>query len=554
MTGSTSSPAPAERGTPLFVGLEWIEAHCVVPDGRKRGQPFRLYEYQTQYLGEFYRVRSDAEWHPENPPLATAFVYRRGLLIGPQKVGKNPLIASQVCLEGVGPALFVGWAGRDDGYACSDHGCSCGWEYPYAEGEPMGGPWHTPLIQITAFSQESTENTYDALRPMIELGPLADVIPKTGEEFIRLPNAGRIDTVTASAMSRLGQRVTFVPQDEVGIWTTLNKMTRVADTQYRGLAGMQGRASLTSNAYDPVENSVAKIQHTSESPDIYRQFVQPPKTLSYTNKVERRKIHRIVYPPDTLKENGGHVDLDAIEAEVADLVQRDAPQAMRFYGNMLVAGQGAAVDPARWADLVAARPDAGELIGLGFDGAFRRDGTVLIGCGGPDAASFVLGWWENPYPFSDPRSRDWSVPRDEVEAVIAEAFSRYRVGRFLYDPPYWGAEGIGWQRAYGEDIVIPFDTNQPRRMAPAVNRWMTAIAEGTHHHDGDERLARHVKAAHLRKVNINAPDDDGRTHYVLEKGEDRHRIDGAVADVLALEAFTTMEPPEVLPRVELLTL
>ena len=91
-------------------------------------------------------------------------------------------------------------------------------------------------------------------------------------------------------------------------------------------------------------------------------------------------------------------------------------------------------------------------------------------------------------------------------------------------------------------------------MAPAFNRWMTAIAEGSHHPDGDERLARHVTAAHLRKVQINAPDDDGRTKYVLEKGEDRQRIDGAVADVLALEAATTMEPPEVLPTVELVTI
>jgi hypothetical protein len=295
------------------------------------------------------------------------------------------------------------------------------------------------------------------------------------------------------------------------------------------------------------------MQVESESSDIYRQFVQPPKTLSYTNKADRRRIHRIVYPPETLKENGGHVDLDAIEAEVVDLVQRDAPQAMRFYGNILVAGQGAAVDPRRWDELVGERPDAETLIGVGFDGAFTRDGTCLVGCS-QDGTSFVLGWWENPYPFSDPRSRDWTVPRDEVHAAVAEAFARYRVGRFLYDPPYWGMEGIEWQRMYGEDIVLPFDTNQPRRMAPAVNRWMTAIGEGNHTHDGDERLARHVKAAHLRKVNINAPDDDGRTKYVLEKGEDRLRIDGAVADVLALEAATTMEPPEVVPKVELITL
>ena len=100
----------------------------------------------------------------------------------------------------------------------------------------------TPLIQITAFSEDSTENTYDALRPMIELGRLADVLPKTGEEFIRLPGGGRIDTVTSSNQSRLGQRATFITQDEVGIWTHQNKMAKLADVQWRNLAGMGGRS------------------------------------------------------------------------------------------------------------------------------------------------------------------------------------------------------------------------------------------------------------------------------------------------------------------------
>ena len=35
-------------------------------------------------------------------------------------------------------------------------------------------------------------------------------------------------------------------------------MTKVADTQYRGLAGMGGRAALTTNAWDPGEESVAQ--------------------------------------------------------------------------------------------------------------------------------------------------------------------------------------------------------------------------------------------------------------------------------------------------------
>lgn len=525
----------------MFVVPEWVHRHCVIPDGFRKGEPFRLYDYQFLYLVNFYTVRGSAVWVPENPILAPAFTYRRGMLVGPQKVGKNPLIAAQVCVEGVGPALFAGWAGNDEGYVCRDHGCRCGWEYPYQPGEPMGMAWPTPLVQITAFSEDSTENTYDALRPMIDDGPLHDLIPKTGEEFIRLPGGGRIDTVTSSNQSRLGQRVTFVPQDELGLWTRQNKMDRVASTQYRNLAGMGGRASLTTNAWDPAENSVAQTEYESAATDVYRQFVEPPPNLSYGNKRERHKIHLAVYPEDTRRDNGGHVDLDAIEAEAADLAAKDLAQAARFFGNKRMAGAGAAVEPDQWDRL--GRPDglppAGTPIGIGFDGSDYRDGTVLRGCTA-DGYGFTIGVWL-PTP-------DRPVPRHEVTAAVREAFGTWRVGRMLCDPPRWTSEIEAWAAEFGNDAngdvrVVMLDTNQERRFAPPVDRWLTAIAQGNHTHDGDPVIRDHVLAAHKRKARAKDPDDDDRTLYVLVKGGDKRRIDGAVADVLAHEAAMTMAAP-----------
>lgn len=522
----------------MYVVPSWIEAHCVVPDGFRKGAPFALYDYQLLYVASFYTVRGDAEWVPENPVLAPAFVYRRALLVGPQKIGKDPLAAVHICVEGVGPALFAGWAGKDDGWACIDHGCRCGWEYAYDPGEPMGMVWPTPLIQITAFSEEQTDNTYDALRPMIDGGPLHDVIPKTGEAFIRLPGGGRIDTVTSSAQSRLGQRVTFVSQGEVGLWTRQNKMERVADTQFRGLAGMGGRASMNTNAWDPSEKSVAQQQYESPSTDIYRQFVQPPKTLSYTNKAERRKIHRIVYPADVLKENGGHLDLDSIENEAADLVERDPQQAERFYGNRVVAGGGRAIDPKEWDKLARldGKPAAGTRIGAGFDGSISGDATILIGCTA-DGYSFLIGSWvRSPGELG----KGWMVPRLKVDETVRDMFATWDVGLLLADPPKWYTEIESWQREYGEERVQPFDTNRDVLMAPAVDRWLTAIALGTHHHDGDPVTSEHVKNAHKRKARARAPDDDNRTLYTLTKGDDGGKIDAAVADVLAYEAAMTM--------------
>lgn len=512
----------------MFVVPEWIEAHCVIPDGFNRGRQFRLYDYQLEYFANFYLVKGGAEFDAASPLLGPAFVYRRALLVGPQKLGKGPTTAAHTLVEGVGPALFAGWAGLDDGYACSDHGCSCGWEYGYEPGEPMGMPWATPLIQITAFSEEQTGNVYDALRPMIEYGPLSDVIPKTGENFIRLPGDGRIDTVTSSAQSRLGQRVTFVPQDEVGLWTKVNGMSKVADTQYRGLAGMGGRAALTTNAWDPAEGSVAQVQYESGAKDIYRQFKQPPSNLSFRNKAERRRIYSIVYG-DALKSHGGHIDVDSIEAEAHDLIERDLAQAERFFGNRIVAGSDAWMDPKVWDERKdTTRPPApGESITIGFDGSLRDDATALVACRVEDGHLWLLGVWECPQ--DEAAAAEWEVPVGEVDAAVAAAFKTYKVERMYADPPYWQDVVGRWASEFGEKTVIEWWTNRERAMAAALERFHTAAATGQLSHDGGEVLARHVG---------NAKKKESRSGTQIRKdrpGSPR-KIDAAMCAVLAYEA------------------
>lgn len=523
----------------LAIVPSWIEAHCIVPDGFRKGEPFRLYDYQLLYLANFYLVREAAEWRPDAPILGPAFVYRRGLLVGPQKLGKDPLEAAHICVEGVGPALFAGFAGADAGYACREHGCRCGWEYAYELGEPMGMRWATPLIQITAFSEEQTENTYDALRPMIDDGPLHDLIPKTGEVFIRLPGGGRIDTVTSSHQSRLGQRVTFVPQGEVGIWTQRNSMAKVADTQYRGLAGMGGRASLTTNAWDPAEHSVAQQQYESKATDIYRQFLQAPKSLSYANKRERRKIHRIVYPVDTRLENGGHVDLDGVESEAVDLIARDLAQAERFFGNKLATGAGRAFDAELWAKLMLPSEKVvadKTTITLGFDGSRRWDSTSLIATELATGYQWPLGIWERP----ENAPRSWEVPVDEVDAAVIGAFMRWEVVKLYCDPPYWESTIAAWAGRFGSERVFEWWTNRPKAMAYALASWREAQQAKELSHCADGEMCR-VFSAHVRnafRFDTGYRDDQGVPLWIVmkEQRNSLNKIDSVPAAALSWEA------------------
>lgn len=328
----------APKPSPLWLTVDWIEAHCAQPDGDVMGARFLLGDEQASFLLKHYLVKPTAKFGDR----ASAFVYYHSQLVRAQKWGKSPLVAAQVCLEAVGPALFAGWASRGDVYRCEDHGCPCGWRYEYAKGEAMGRPWPTPLIQITATSSGQTDNTYDALRPMIGEGPLSLIIPNTGEERIDLPGRGKIEPVTSKANSRLGQRVTFVSQDETGIWTDANGMTRTANVQRRGLAGMGGRACETTNAWDPTQNSVAQQTYESQAPGINRDFRQADPALDWKKASDRKKILRFNYA------GAPWVKIDDIVRLVDEMMPTNPADAERFFGNRIVYGDGSWLPKGLW--------------------------------------------------------------------------------------------------------------------------------------------------------------------------------------------------------------
>ena len=175
------------------------------------------------------------------------------------------------------------------------------------------------------------------------------------------PDLDRIDVVSASATSRIGNPISFAVQDETGLYTKSNRLMKVSDAQRRGAAGMGGRTIETTNAWDPAEDSVAQRTYEAQADDIFRFFRDPDrepalrgadgKPLSYASKANRRKIHAYVY------KGSDHVNLDSIEAEAAEIAEKDPAQAERFFGNRVVAGGGAWMPRGMWearrADVVA---------------------------------------------------------------------------------------------------------------------------------------------------------------------------------------------------------
>lgn len=484
---------------------------------------------QARFLVDWYSVY----------PHTGHFRYRRAVMEQAKGWGKSPLAAAIALAEFCGPVRF-------DHFNAAD--------------EPIGVPWRKPIVQIAAVSEDQAENTYGALYGMLanDENRVAKALGvDNGRTRLLLPGdpeAG-LYPVTASAGSREGQRVTFAVLDETHLWTPRNGGVKLARTIRRNAAKTTGRTIETTNAPVMGEQSVAEESGRNAEaaePGILmfcnRPVLEPEQDWSDD---QLRAALRSVY------RDSSWIDLDRIIAEIHDPAT-PWTDALRFYFNVRTTGAGRAVDPRVWSALTAPREvPEGTYVGLGFDGSVSQDSTVLRACTA-DGYRWTLGKWERPtgaawvqWANAHP-GEDWSVPRQDVRDAITVAFGRYRVGRFYVDPWKWQTELAQWIADFGKDVVLALDTNVIARFAPAVDQWLTAIREGREH-DGDPVIAQHVADAHLRKVRLADDEGDGRTRYLLVKGQDGGKIDGAVADVLALAAAMTMPPEPVSPAVEFIS-
>lgn len=524
---------PPRTETLGHLWIWWIEHHCVIPDGDDAGEAFVPSLDHSVYLANWGRIQPGAKLGDR----AAAFVYRVGLWVAAQKVGKSPGVAAETCLEFVGPALYGGRAVEGERYECPFPKCECMHDpYFYIEGEPKGRPWATPRIQLAAVVEDQVENTWGALVPMIDLGPLANVIPKTGEAFIRHPNGNRdsrIEIVTSKADGKLGARISAGKCDETGLWTDSNNMAKFERTLRRGAGGMGGRISHSSNPYDPAENSVLQRQMESKQKDILKHHYPPPAAWNFKLKKDRELIFKWNYA------SSPWVDLRTVEAESVALMETDPAEAERFFGNRIVAGRGSWLEMAKWEERVAASPVTVKprtKICLGFDGSDSDDLTG-IRAETLDQHQFTPRYGDDRKPtLWDPRDWQQRVPRSEVMAAFREVATEFEIVRAYLDPPFWTTEIDLLAAEFGEKVFLKWFTNRPSQMHSALERFRTDVynADTEFTHDGDE-----VVATHLRNAVIRAGTVDPVTKirkYTIGKPEQHQKIDYAMSSVLAHEA------------------
>jgi phage terminase large subunit-like protein len=176
-------------------------------------------------------------------------------------------------------------------------------------------------------------------------------------------------------------------------------------------------------------------------------------------------------------------------------------------------------------------PAAGTSVCGGFDGSENddwtaikletREGFLFTPRYGPDRRPTI---W-NPV--------DWNgrIPRGEVRSAWDELSQRFQLRRVYCDPGFhdetsWETEIEDWATKYGDEIFVPWPTNQLGRMYPAVRRF-EADLKTLITHDGCP-----ITEAHVRNARKIARGD----RYTLGKPSQHQKIDAAVTSVICHEA------------------
>lgn len=520
--------APGEVPTLGWEVLDWIDENLAAPD-RAEYEPFVPTPEQARFILGFYEI---------NPRTGKRLI-RRALLSRPRGWGKSPFLAALACAEALGPVVPDGWD---------------------ADGQPVGMPWarvRTPLVDISAVSEAQTSNTWDPLLEMLRGGPAVDNHPglEPLDTMVNLPR-GNIMQITSSARSIKGRRSVFAVMDQTEEWVRSNGGLRLANRIRFNAAKVGGSSVETPNAYTAGEGSVAEASHKFAEriqgakkagrpydATFLLDHRQAPETTDLDDE-ESLRAGLIEAYGDSADANGGWVDIDRLIAEVWDQ-DNDPADSRRDLLNQHGSAGNAWVTSIEWAarkaDPLTVRPIApGDLITLGFDGSRSRvkgkaDATALVGCRVADGLLFTVRVWEQP---DGADGEGWSVDPVQVDAEIAQTFTRFKVAGFYADPAHWETWVSQWEATYRRRLKVG------RREHP-IEWWMTggrmteivratrslyqAIEMGDMWHDGSADLTRHVLNARRRAT---------QSGVIITKAtpDSPNKVDAAVAAILAWQA------------------
>lgn len=510
---------PGEFPTLGWSLLDWYTEMLAQPDCVDY-QPLQLTTEQAKFVLDWYRL----------DPETCRFTYRRGVLSRAKGWGKSPIMGALGAGEALAPVVPDGWD---------------------ANGRPVGKPWsevRTPRVQFAALNEDQTRNAFEPMLEMLREGPVMDYYDiQPMESFVALPK-GRIEYITAAALSKEGEKPVFAALDQTEGWNRSNGGKQLAAVLRRNAGKIGGRTIETPNSYRPGAGSVSEDtfayanaieEGRARETGLLLDHREAPSDTDMMD-VDSLRAGLVHAYGDSAQEAGGWVDLDRIVAEIHDPAT-DPQDARQYYLNQVTHASDSWIS--RPEIMATADPEKeialGDTIVLGFDGSRGRvrgkaDATALVGMRLSDKHLFVVQVWER----RDNDPQDWAPNPSEVDAVVRETFRDYNVIGFYADPSGWTGQVAQWEADFAKKLKVKASRNEPvaawprgkdSRVSEYVERLRQALVLGEVTWDGSSALMRHM---------LNARRRNTRTGYLLYKQfpDSPDKIDAAYASVMAYKA------------------
>ncbi|GAB2613637.1 terminase large subunit domain-containing protein [Pseudactinotalea suaedae] len=388
---------------------------------------------------------------------------------------------------------------------------------------PMGGE-----VYSCAGDKEQASIIFKTAKRMIEMDPHLSQVIKTYRNVIEVPSTGTTyRALSAEAYTKEGLNPTLVLFDELHVQPTRELWDVMAQAQGARVeplmlaittAGVQtDRTGQDSICYTLYKYGVQVARGEIDDPTFFMAWWEP--------------LRGIEAPHDDIRTwregSPGFGDLVS-EADFRSVVRRTPENEFRIKrtNQWVTSGRvwlphgawDALADPERY----PGGPPAGTRVVVGFDGSYSGDSTALIGVTVEERPHiFVVGIWER-----DPYDPNWRVPRPEVKAALREACDRWDVPESPWDEHLWQD---AFDELAEEGVPVEAYPQSPERMGRATQGFYESVVDKALTHDGDPRLARHVRDATPK------PTSRGMARIAKESPDSPKRIDGAVTAVFTLE-------------------
>lgn len=476
----------------------WCSEYLRHSVDRFAGQPVVWEDWQMDWWRELLAFDGDKPY------------WRSACLIVPRKNGKTQMLASRAL-------------------------------YDLIEGEGQ------PEILLAAASDKQAGRLFEACISYLRQNPSLDRMVRRREhigEIVNVATGGKIVRLSATGESLDGFNPSRPICDELHAWGTPTR--RRVWTSLRTAAGAREDFQICAitTAGDAASRASGILGRMLDGNEENGEVEKPHTGLTISrNHKSRLLIYNYCAPTSDASDfaslkiaNPASWITPEFIRQQADADDLSDSEVLQLHGCVWAETETTFVsDEALKAAIKAFTPLATrEQVVLGFDGSERHDETWLVACS-LDGRIETVERWARPVRADE----DWRVPRAEVHAAVERAFTKFDVIEFAPDPPGWYSEIDEWSAKYGQrtghdhkpyDVVQMFDTNQPRRFAPACERLRTDLKEG--HATFGGKLAQE-----LRQHLANAVTKETTSGIVITK-DDKHsprKIDGAVASAIAYD-------------------